>query len=57
MKYIFIFVIVWALLKLLVFKNLKRKAAFFVLSGIAVLAGILASFDVSITDLFPGGLQ
>ena len=50
MKYLFIFVILWAILKVFVFKNLKRKAAFLILSGIAVLAGLAAAWDISLTD-------
>ncbi len=52
MKYLFVFVILWAVLKVFVFKNLKRKAAFLILSGAAVLAGLAAAWDVSLTDLF-----
>lgn len=55
MKYLFIFVILWAILKVFVFKNLKRKAAFLILSGIAVLAGLAAAWDISLTDFFQGG--
>ena len=55
MKYLFVFVILWAILKVFVFKHLKRKAAFLILSGIAVLAGLAAAWGISLTDFFQGG--
>lgn len=52
MKYIFIIIILWMLLKLFVFKNLKYKLAFILFSLAAAAISVLTTFfEFSISDI------
>ena len=52
MKYIFVIIIVWMLLKLFIFKNLRYKLAFVLFSLIAAAISVLTTFfEFSISDI------
>ena len=52
MKYLFIFVFVFALLKFFVFKNVKNKIVFIIICATTILFGVLNfAYDLSFADL------
>ena len=52
MKYLFIFVFIWALLKFFVFKNVKNKITFMIICAITIFTGALTLvFELSFADL------
>lgn len=52
MKYIFIIIVVWMILKLFVFKKLKYKLTFILLSLFAAGISVLTTFfEFSISDI------
>ncbi len=52
MKYIFVIIVLWMLLKLFVFKKLRYKLAFVLFSLIAAAISVLTTFfEFSISDI------
>lgn len=52
MKYLFIFVFIWTLLKFFVFKNVKNKIVFIIICATTILFGVLnLAYDLSFADL------